>query len=371
MKLLKVTAKGFKNCADDFEICFVPVARKTAEDKEYELQEIADGLFTFSTVGVVGKNASGKTSVLDLLGVCYGILSDYRIDKSNFNLNGVSLSIYFYQDEYIYKYDTKLKEDAFGDKVVFEDQKIFRKKYYKSNINNIFDFDKCERFKYDGELPPDTSIVFFALKNTQIHSAYCRSVDFGPDAYKAAFAVVKTFKFSDEILTKIIRIFDENISKLEMVDERNYRLVYCGVEEVVSDKELYFRISSGTTKGIALYTLVVMSLQFGFDLIIDEIENHFHKTLVENIINLYKDKSVNRKNATLVFATHYCEVLDLFNRQDNIFVTKSDEKVHIYNMYSDFDVRSELLKSKQFYNNAFKTAVNYDALMDLKKELKK
>lgn len=39
-------------------------------------------------------------------------------------------------------------------------------------------------------------------------------------------------------------------------------------------------------------------------------------------------------------------------------------------MYKDYNVRSELLKSKQFYNNAFKTAVNYDALMDLKKELK-
>ena len=39
-------------------------------------------------------------------------------------------------------------------------------------------------------------------------------------------------------------------------------------------------------------------------------------------------------------------------------------------MYRDYDVRPELLKSKQFYNDVFKTAVNYEALMDLKKELK-
>ena len=39
-------------------------------------------------------------------------------------------------------------------------------------------------------------------------------------------------------------------------------------------------------------------------------------------------------------------------------------------MYKSFDVRPELLKSKQFYSNVYKTAVNYDALMDLKKELK-
>ena len=87
MKILKVNATGFKNCADDFELSFVPTARKTAEDKEYELQEIADGLFAFSTLGVVGKNASGKTSVLDLLSVCYDILGKYRVDKKPFSLD--------------------------------------------------------------------------------------------------------------------------------------------------------------------------------------------------------------------------------------------------------------------------------------------
>ena len=34
------------------------------------------------------------------------------------------------------------------------------------------------------------------------------------------------------------------------------------------------------------------------------------------------------------------------------------------------NIRPELLKSKQFYNNVFETAVNYDELMQLKKELK-
>jgi AAA15 family ATPase/GTPase len=147
-------------------------------------------------------------------------------------------------------------------------------------------------------------------------------------------------------------------------------MVFCGKEETLSAMELYYRLSSGTTKGLVLYVLVVMSLINGFDLIIDEIENHFHKTLVENIVTLYKDKSINRKNASLIFTTHYCEILDVFGRQDNIYITKSDNKVNIFNMYRDFDVRPELLKSKQFYNDVFKTAVNYDALMDLKKELK-
>jgi AAA15 family ATPase/GTPase len=116
---------------------------------------------------------------------------------------------------------------------------------------------------------------------------------------------------------------------------------------------------------------MVASLQNGFDLIVDEIENHFHKTLVENMISLYKDKSVNKNKAALIFTTHYCEVLDLFNRRDNIWIAKSDSKVYLSNMYADYEIRTELLKSKQFYNNAFQTAVNYDELMNMKRKLMK
>ena len=38
-------------------------------------------------------------------------------------------------------------------------------------------------------------------------------------------------------------------------------------------------------------------------------------------------------------------------------------------MYEKYGIRTELLKSKKFYQNAFDTAVNYEALMELKKEL--
>ena len=89
------------------------------------------------------------------------------------------------------------------------------------------------------------------------------------------------------------------------------------------------------------------------------------------MISLFKDKTVNRKASTLIFTTHYCEVLDLFNRQDNIWIAKSDDKIHLDNMYEVYNIRSEVLKSRQFYNNAFDTSVNYEDLMALKRELMK
>ncbi len=370
MKLLKVLATGYKNCADNFEINMVPIARKTSEDKEYELQEITDGLYVYSTVGIVGKNASGKTSAVELLSVAHEILSNFRIVKKSFSLDGTKIVLYFYHEGSIYKYETKLVEDIISNSIIFAEQNISAKIYYKSKANEMYDdrgFVKCEIL---GVLPEDTSIVFFILKGIHTSAIYFNCLDVGSSAYRAAFSSQRTHGIPDSVLMKIIKIFDENISKLELLDDNNYEIVFCGEKEKLSAKELYYRLSSGTTKGIVLYTIVVMSLINGFDLIIDEIENHFHKTLVENIVTLYKDKSINRKNASLIFTTHYCEILDVFGRQDNIYITKSDKKVNIFNMYRDFDVRPELLKSKQFYNDVFKTAVNYDALMDLKKELK-
>ena len=116
--------------------------------------------------------------------------------------------------------------------------------------------------------------------------------------------MLKNYEISEDIILNIIQIFDENILKIEKIDEYNYRLFYQKDIKTVSDKDLVYLLSSGTTKGILLYTLMVASLRYGFDLLIDEIENHFHKTLVENMLSLYKDKNVNKHHASLIFTTH-------------------------------------------------------------------
>ncbi len=371
MKLLHVKADNFKNCSDNFEINMVAISRKSDEDKEYELIEVADGLFVFNTVAFVGKNASGKTSATDILDVAYSLLGDFRLNKT-YDFNDTHLLIDFYYDGYIYRYQTTVNNgNSINGNAVLSNQKIKRKKYYKSNIKEIFLDNDFKDVDMPGILPEDTSILFFILKKNQTRALYFDSFEKGSDTYRMAFLAINEYKISDDILEKIIKLFDENIKLLKMLDDHNFEITYKDKKEYYSDKQLIYKLSSGTTKGILLYILMSCSLENGFDLIVDEIENHFHKTLVENMISLYKDKTINKKGASLIFTTHYLELLDLFNRQDNIYIARAEEKVSILNMYKDFNVRFELLKSKQFYNNVFKTAVDYDALMSLKKELKR
>ena len=341
MKLLRVKASHFKNCQDDTTIDLVAKSKKTTEDKEYELQEIAEGLYVFSIGAFVGKNASGKTTALELLDCCYDILGKFGLENKHYSYEGVQLEIIFYHDAYIYKYITSLKADStLSNKATFANQHIYKKKYYKTKVNSLYADDDFTELKNLGELPEDTASTFFVLKKKQVSAVFFDSEGMGADTYQMVFKLLKTYHI------------------------RN-------VERVLSDKELLHMLSSGTTKGIILYTLVVASLQHGFDLLIDEADHIFHKTLVENMISLYLDKTVNKHGATLLFSTHYCEVLDLFNRQDNIWVCQADDRIAVKNMYESFGVRSGLLKSKQFYSNAFQTAVNYDELMNLKRKLMK
>ena len=107
-------------------------SKKTAEDKEYELQKITEGLYTYNTVAFVGKNASGKTTAVELLDACFSILEDFRLESKSYSFDGVELLMDFYYDEYIYRYETILKNaDSIGSKAIFTNQKIRRKNTLK------------------------------------------------------------------------------------------------------------------------------------------------------------------------------------------------------------------------------------------------
>ncbi len=369
MKLLRIEASHYRNCADNICIDFVPISRKTEEDKSYELNEIDDSLYTFRTTAVIGKNASGKTSVLKLINNVYSILSTFQLEDEILSINGTQLSIYFHHEEKIYNYQVELKREVnLGKNLSFINEKIYESIYYKSNNNKLFNLDMIEKI-LKKELPDDISNLFYILKKRQNYAYYYDDNNNNDNIYHDIYNLYKSNIINKSYWKKIIQLFDDNIIDLEEIRDEIYIINYLGESSILSASELFNMLSSGTTKGIALYTSAIQSLLTGCTFIIDEIENHFHKTLVENLISLFKDSSVNKKNANLIFSTHYCELLDLFGRNDNIWITKSKNKIILTNMYNDYNVRNDLLKSKKFYEDNFGTTVDYELLMNLKREL--
>ena len=380
MKLLRVVANNFKLCAENFTISFVPTGNKTTADKEFELQEIAEDLYVFNTIGIIGKNASGKTTAVELLSIVYDIFTNFRINSSKsvfkFIEKPVTIDLTFYHEGTIYRYITDLvkNENSLDSTLVFfKNEKLYKREYKKAHARELFNYDKYEEVKIDISLPEDTSILYLILRDIFLRGVYRPSDDYMYRDYAQAFNTYKLLNHNNlNIINKLLKMFDEHLEDIKMINENKYKVIYTnGTSKEVSNSSLYEILSSGTTKGFGLFIFVVYSLKTGSDLIIDEIENHFHKTLVENLVNLYKDKSVNKNNATLIFTTHYCEILDLFNRSDNIYICKYDKAITLENMHLNYKFRSELSKSNKFYNNEFNTNISYDALMDFKKELMK
>jgi AAA15 family ATPase/GTPase len=83
--------------------------------------------------------------------------------------------------------------------------------------------------------------------------------------------------------------------------------------------------SDGTQKLLALAGFIIVVLEHGSILIIDELDNSFHTELVEAIVKLFNSKETNPNNAQLIFTTHDTNLLNQKHfRRDQIWFTEKD-----------------------------------------------
>ena len=62
-----------------------------------------------------------------------------------------------------------------------------------------------------------------------------------------------------------------------------------------------------------MFISAMNTFKVGGYLVVDELENHFNHEIVSTIIRFYMDPKVNYTGATLVFSTHYPELLVVCN----------------------------------------------------------
>jgi AAA15 family ATPase/GTPase len=83
--------------------------------------------------------------------------------------------------------------------------------------------------------------------------------------------------------------------------------------------------SEGTKKFFHLTGPLLMALETGSILIVDELDTKLHPLLTEKIVALFNSDVTNRKNAQLIFATHDTNLLDAkIFRRDQIWFTEKD-----------------------------------------------
>lgn len=383
LNLLKIEASGFKMLDDNFKLDLMSKTRVYQEDKEKELFELDKGLYVFRTLAFVGSNSSGKSSVLSLLLKVLMFLQTGRWEylKREFNKDEITIKTLFYLDGYLYNYSFSVgKIDDANLSPMNKYSPILKEKLKKVKYDKTRGIKNIELIESKGEdvselfnaSLTDTSAITKITNNNVIVDDFNNNniMNFNEMIVRNSF-FTSLNSCDKNLVSSIIKLLDESIEYITYSNNDYVCFKRINEEEqILSSMELLSILSSGTLRGVELFIRCINALKFGKTFIVDEIENCFQKNLVFNLLFLFNDSKINSKGAQLMFSTHYVEILDYLSRRDNIFIThKNDGKIIANNLYSDYNVRTELLKSKQFDNNVFNTSLNYKQVLEVRRNL--
>lgn len=386
MKILKIKCNKNRyydnNC---FEMDFTTSKRVYEEDKEENIvSNIVNSIYKFNSISLVGINASGKTTTLNIISDIIGLYIDNTSLKFDMKLaryfdDCIELESYIYDDKEhsIYKIVSHVKKEPKMEMLFFEEEILYKKKLNHSVTNkNVFDFSEDHKIMVRTEvqnpfLKHDDSIFSSILNKNEKKGPLLMDMTFATN-------INLLHAFSSDMPMSFINYLDSSIEKFELIKHEDtpsrFKIKFKSApKEIISDYvDLDKYLSSGTIKGINILIQVMVTLKTGGYLIIDEIENHLNKTIVMNLIDLFNNE-LNKNSATLVFSTHYSEILDSIKRSDSIYVLEKREDIHL-KRYSDiaknYD-RPDRKKSDVILSGVLSPAPSYHAYKELKLSLNK
>ena len=361
MKILKIAAKDLPLFNGICEIDFLPQQRVNSENAENMSELFSTPSNTFyknNVISFTGINASGKTSVLKLITFVFGMLNNIPINSITCSEvldgiadnNTVSFDTFFFSEtqnnKSVYLLNTVIAKENNKLKIVSETlkskdiSKIKAKKalYDFSDIETNFTRDVNSEFLLD-----DVSIMVAFNKRNKESINYTDML---------RYTNINELDISEDCPVELISFFDPSIEYLKINKEKNksnIHLKFKSKNEMILNQfsELNRYLSSGTIKGINTFLYAIRIFNNGGYLIIDELENHFNREIVSTLIRFYMDKKVNKKGATLIFSTHYSELLDEFERNDNIYIVRNRQGITIENL-SKILKRNDIKKSEAY-----------------------
>lgn len=378
MRILRIKVNGLPLYKNPFDISFCATQRVQSNHLN-SVYKLFGNIYINTVEAFAGINASGKTTALKVVSYSSMLLGAAPLNAEFIpqilgeNIKTV-FDIDFYADEKIFHLTSEIiklkkKDGTFVTRIVSE--KLWIKTVTsKINKTNLLDFEGLEpvrvRNNSDEYLPDDVSIMIAVNKQIQNKSMF---VDL------ALFTNFNLFlPDGGSVPTEIISLLDPTIEYItvENVNDKVItRLKFYGQKELVllNPAELNVYLSSGTVKGVRVFSDAVRVLKNGGYLIVDEVENHFNRELVASLLRLFTNKRTNPKGAVIIFSTHYPELLDELERNDSVFITRSDHGLTLDNLNSLLK-RNDIKKSEVYQSNFLGgTAPKYTSLVALQKSI--
>lgn len=390
--LLRTEIKGLKLFKEErLLIDFVAEKNVTEEDlNNGAVQKLDDSISKLNVLAMVGSNATGKTTQLKLLNMVLDVfvslnsLKNHKELMPQFN-ERVNLTNYFYQNKILYKVDSYLGKDSEGN-LFFDEEIISSKKVFPSHKKtDLFVIDTEKRSQKEelrrSKLNAETRM--FLRDDYSVFSTIVNKLEKNKKTNCVLDEIEMTnsneLNISKEFPIEFIKYFDPSIESLEIITEEilgkkvNVELKFKdGASYQVPLIELSNYLSSGTIKGINLFMDIEKTLVSGGYLLIDEIENHLHKSIVMNVIHLFST-TLNKNGATLIFSTHYSEITDILQRTDMIYIaTKENDKISVEKMSTllGAEDRNDKKKSEVLLSGKLDSTPAYKDLKSVRKRIR-
>ena len=378
MKILRIKVQGLSLYKNIFDISFCAVQR-VHKNHLNSVYNLFGNIYVNTVEAFAGINASGKTTALKVVSFTSVLLGAAPLSAEfvpQILDDGIKtiFDIDFFLDGKIYHLTSEVIKHRNQDgkpKVRILSERLWVKSVSsKINKSNLWDYDKENpvrvRDNSDEYLPDDVSIMIAVNKQIVKRSIFVDLV---------MFTNFNLFLPDGGLVpTEIISLLDptiEYISVETLNDKVITRLKFFRKEEIVllNPAELNVYLSSGTVKGVRVFSDAARVLKNGGYMIVDEIENHFNRELVASLLRLFLNKKTNPKGAVLIFSTHYSELLDELDRNDAVFITRSDEGLVVDNLNNLLN-RNDMKKSDVYQSNFLGgTAPKYTALLKLQKSI--
>ena len=378
MKILRITVNGLPLFKQELDLLFYTQQRVGEDDKE-KLYKIEPNYYLHTACAFIGINASGKTSVLKVINLALNILRNEPINHvESRNILGACERATFkicFLDK---------KNNVYCLKTVITSKKAKAGRYVYSIIEEKLWEKPISSVKSKKYLTDFTAISPIAVRNTEeaylpddvsFIIAHNKKANDKIDVFSLlSYTNINILPFTDDIPLEVITFLDPTIEKLcfeKIEDKALIHLKFKGEEELILNNavELEQYLSSGTIKGIITFSMVKEVLASGGYILVDELENHFNKEIVVTLMRFFMDSSLNKNGSTLIFTTHYPELLDEYDRNDAIYIVRNRNGITAENL--SYILKRNDIKKSDAYQSGFLegTTPAYEAYLRLKKNL--
>lgn len=356
-------------------------------------------------LGIFGANASGKSNVLNALANFltfiyfsdntlvpfqhFDFIKPFLLDSlSPFLLNSIAsksptkfeLRIISQGNIYIYNLSI-LKRIILEEKLQYMPNElerasvrlIFKRTWNKKS--KLYDVENGKEFgeiyrEIQTSLKESQAFLGFMLANLKNEllfpiiswlGLYWNGNSLDNDLYNYSYSCYLLQRFTDASrylylkpkVLEIMKRFDTGIDDIEIKKNADKEILEVWIThktEKGTVKWLLEEESLGTKKLFSLATKLFYTLEGGSLMIVDELGASTHPNINREIVKLFQNKKINKKNAQLIFTSHDSSLLGKgILRRDQIWYTqkRADGSTELYSL-SDFGVRKDLSIEKAY-----------------------